>query len=137
MVKTFIDTNVIVYANDAADPERKAVSIGAVEAQMRAGSGVISTQVLQEFTSIARHKLGQPDERIIQQLRALERMEVVTVRPSMVRRAVELSTRYQINFWDGAIIAAAESAHCQILWSEDLNAGQLYAGVRVENPLAA
>ena len=55
----------------------------------------------------------------------------------MIRRGLELQFRYQIDYWDASILAAAEHAQCSVLLSEDLNPGQLYANVRVENPFAS
>ena len=60
----------------------------------------------------------------------------VEITPALIRRALELQFRYQIDYWDAGILAAAEHARCRVLWSEDLNPGQLYATVHVENPLA-
>jgi predicted nucleic acid-binding protein len=54
----------------------------------------------------------------------------------MVRRAVDARAEYGIHFYDGMIVAAAERAGCAFIWSEDLNPGQAYFGVRVENPFA-
>ena len=49
-------------------------------------------------------------------------------------RGIELKTLYKINFWDACILAAAETSKCEILLSEDLNTGQFYSGIRVQNP---
>ena len=55
--------------------------------------------------------------------------------PRLIRRGLEIQTRYQISFWDASIIAAASSAGCSVMLSEDLSAGQVYAGVG-SNPFA-
>lgn len=54
--------------------------------------------------------------------------------PDLVRQAIALHQRFQLNYWDAAIIAAARQMGCRIVYSEDLNAGQDYDGVRVVNP---
>ncbi|MBI2299523.1 MAG: hypothetical protein HYU66_11375 [Armatimonadetes bacterium] len=64
-------------------------------------------------------------------------MSVVVVDPGLIRRAIGLQARHRINYYDALILTAAESAGCSELYSEDLNAGQTYAGVRVVNPFAA
>ncbi len=79
--------------------------------------------------------MHQDREAVYAQLLVMENMEVVLLTPTIIRRAIELQGRYKIEFWDASIIATAEHAKCGVLYSEDLNAGQLYAGVRVENPL--
>ena len=137
MNKVFLDTNLIVYANDARDAQKQTRAIELVSAAMRDGTGVISTQVMQEYAVVAHGKLRQDPDTILRQLLLLESLEVVQITPALIRRALELQFRYQIEFWDASILAAAEHSRCQVLWSEDLNPGQLYATVRVENPLAA
>jgi len=61
-------------------------------------------------------------------------METVQVDPGMIREAVDISILNRISFWDSLIVAAAESARCEFLYTEDLNAGQIIRGVRIENP---
>ena len=65
------------------------------------------------------------------------RMEVVVVTLDLIRRAIDLASLHRINYWDALLVAAAESAGCTELYSEDLNAGQSYSGVRVVNPFSA
>ncbi len=134
MTKVFLDTNVIVYANDARDPDKQARAIDVVSDAIRTSNGVVSTQVLQEYAVVAAVKLKQAEEAILRQLITLETLEVVAVSPALIRRAVGMSGRYRISHWDACILATAEAAHCPLLLSEDLNAGQLYAATRVENP---
>lgn len=100
------------------------------------GTGVISIQVLQEYANTALNKLGQDPKVVLRQLALLESLTVICPDPSMVRRAVELKTLFQLSFWDASIIAAAESAGCRHLISEDLNGGQAFGGIRVVNPFA-
>lgn len=137
MSKVFLDTNLIVYANDVRDAQKHARAVDLVTQVMRDGNGVISTQVLQEYAAVALSKLRQNSDAIQRQLLLLEdTLEVVQVVPALVRRALELQTRYTIGFWDASILAAAEHARCHVLWSEDFNVGQLYVAVKVENPFA-
>ena len=88
-----------------------------------------------EYAVVAQAKLHQDRDAILGQLLLLESLEVVLVTPAIIRRALELQGCYRIAFWDASILAAAEHAKCSVLLSEDFNAGQLYVGVRVENPL--
>ncbi len=136
MSKVFLDTNLIVYANDRRDPAKQAKAVEVVTDAMRSG-GVISTQVLQEYAATAIAKLGQDVDVILRQLLLLETLEVVQMTPSLVRRSVELTQRYQVHFWDAGIIAAAEHANCSMLMSEDFSAGQRYANIPVQNPFKA
>jgi predicted nucleic acid-binding protein len=135
--KVFIDTNIVVYANDPRDPEKRARATERIRRAMHDDLGVVSTQVLQEYAVVAVAKLHQDPEVILRQLLLLESLEVVLITPALIRRALELQWRYRIQYWDASILAAAEHARCAVLLSEDLNPGQLYANVRVENLLAA
>jgi predicted nucleic acid-binding protein len=136
VIKVFVDSNVIVYANDPRDQLKQAVAIECVRRTIRDGSGAISTQVLMEYAAVAVSKLRHDLATVLRQLQLLESLEVVVMTPPLVRLALEIQARYRIGFWDASIIGAASSAGCSLLLSEDLNAGQIYAGVRVENPFA-
>jgi len=133
-MKSFLDTNLIVYANDARVPAKQARAIELVARAIRDRTGVISTQVMQEYAVVAGNKLHQDPDTILRQLLLLESLEVVQITPALIRRGLELQFRYQIDYWDASILAAAEHARCSVLLSEDLNPGQLYATVRIENP---
>lgn len=132
--KTFIDTNIIVYANDKKDPVKQQKAITIVKDFMDSGFGVLSTQVLQEYAVTGLRKLNQRRDVIIRNLVLLESMEVVLPTPKLVQKAVELRELYQISFWDACIIAQAESAECETILSEDLDPGQFYSGIRLVNP---
>jgi len=136
MKKKFIDTNLIVYANDSRDPERQHKAIALIQALMEKGNGVISSQVLQEYANTALVKLNQQHTIVLRQLVLLESFEVVLLTPALIRRAIEIRSAYNISFWDACIISAAESAGCDTLYSEDLNAGQYYSGIKLSNPVA-
>ena len=135
MSKIFIDTNIIIYANDRRNPDKQNRARSVVVELLRNGRGVISTQVLQEYANIAISKLNQPEEVVLRQLKILETMEIIHQTPRMIRRSIELRKVYSINFWDACIIANAEAAECDLLYSEDLNTGQFYSGIKVVNPL--
>jgi len=134
MKQYFIDTNIIVYANDARDKEKQAKALQIVAEHMKAGTGVISTQVLQEYAQVALNKLHQRQDVILRQLVLLEELKVIQQSPALIRRAVEIKAAYRISFWDACIIAAAEYAKCHCILSEDLNAGQFYSGIAMQNP---
>ena len=68
-------------------------------------------------------------------MNSFARFEVVSVTPEIINSAIDCSILNRLSFWDALIVAAAESAHCEYLWTEDLNAGQVIRGVKVENPL--
>jgi predicted nucleic acid-binding protein len=134
MAKEFLDTNIVVYANDAADAAKQTTAIELVARLMKSGSGVISTQVQMEYAAVAVGKLGQPRSAVERQLVLLERFEVVGVNGRLIREGLELSETFQVSFWDGVIVAAAIASRCEVLWSEDLSSGRKYGGVEVRSP---
>jgi predicted nucleic acid-binding protein len=136
MGRVFIDTNVIVYANDKRDREKQKSAVSLLSGLMDNGLGVVSTQVLQEYAVTALTKLHQKPDAVLRILSFLEYFEVVKQTPAMIRRAVELKSLYSVNFWDACIISSAESAGCSTLLTEDLNPGQFYSGIEVRNPFA-
>lgn len=130
----FIDTNLIVYANDRRDVKKQEQALDLIRREIREGTGVISIQVMQEYANTALNKLNQEAGIVLRQLALLETLTVVYPDPPMVRRAVELKLLFQLSFWDASILAAAENAGCSQLLSEDLNEGQAYGAIRVVNP---
>jgi len=134
-VREFLDTNVLVYSYDIADPRKQQVAQGLVKRAM-AGEAVTSTQVLGEFAATLLHKVRPPvaPKDLAAILDVLGPVPTISTDSDMVQRAVEVHGRYGLHFYDSLIIAAAERAGCECIWSEDLNAGQEYFGVTVQNP---
>ncbi len=133
--KRFFDTNVVIYAYDDSEPTKQAVARSLLLNAAATATGVISTQVLGEFfhaTVVRRPLLTVANARTA--LRALSRLHVATIPPSLVERAVDLHERFQLRYWDALIIATAKHEGCDEVLSEDMNHGQNYDGVRVTNP---
>jgi predicted nucleic acid-binding protein len=131
----FLDTNVLVYAYDPSDARKQSIAQEIV-ARALAGEGLISTQVLSEFAVTLLHKLSPPahPDDVTQVLDYLSPIKLVSPDFGVVRRAVEARGAYGIHFYDGMIVAAAERGGSGRILSEDLNAGQKYFQVLVENP---
>jgi predicted nucleic acid-binding protein len=133
----FIDSNIVVYANDSRNPEKQRIALTVIGDSLRSATGVISTQVLQQYANVALGKLAQRQDVVLRQFAILERLEVLSQTPALVRRAVELRAIYGVSFWDASIVSAAESRGCREIVSEDLNAGQFYGRAVVVNPFTA
>lgn len=131
----FLDTNVLVYAYDVTELAKQTVAQSLVRKAV-AGSMVISTQVLAEFAATLLHKLRPTPSSadVLALLDTLAPIRLILPDHDIVRRAVEAKEAYDVHFYDGMIIAAAERAGCERIWSEDLNPGQKYFGVTVANP---
>ncbi len=131
----FLDTNVLVYSYDIADRRKQEVARNLIRKAL-AGDIVTSTQVLGEFAATLLHKIVPRvgSAQLTTVLDALAPIPIVATDADMVRRAVEVQGRYGLHFYDSLIVAAAERAGCEHIWSEDLNAGQKYLGITVQNP---
>ena len=135
MSKVFLDTDILVHSLDQSDAGKREKCRGLIKRLTGENSGVISTQVMQEFFVAATAKLGADPLLVKDILRSLERFETVVVSPMLIKEAIDCSIINRLSFWDSLIVVAAESAHCETLWTEDLNHGQVIRGVRIENPL--
>jgi predicted nucleic acid-binding protein len=135
VAKFFFDTNILVYMFDRRDADKQAKARAKVRSCVADGSGAISTQVLQEFAGVALMKLKHPAEVALREMAILGSLQIVQLTPEMIRSGVELFRDRQLHFWDATILAAAEHAGCEILYSEDFQHGQTYGSVRTENPL--
>jgi predicted nucleic acid-binding protein len=134
--RTFLDSNVLVYSVDES-PVEKAKHERAVELlSVRPANLVVSTQVLQEFYVVTTRKLKNPlsEERAARAVRGITKLDVIGVEAPLALAAVDTSRTVRISLWDALIIEAASRAGCERVLSEDLNAGQVIRGVRIENP---
>lgn len=131
--KVFLDTNVIVYAIDSAAPAAKRQ---AARDLLRDAKFALSTQVVQEFYVTATRKLKKPLSAPVaaRWVDQLCRADCIGLDVALVKLAIAHSQRFQISFWDAAIIAAAEMLGVEKVLTEDLNDGQRYGAVTVENP---
>ncbi|MCB1587874.1 MAG: PIN domain-containing protein [Xanthomonadales bacterium] len=133
-MRSFLDTNVLVYADAADEPIRQGVAIELIRRHRKDATGVISTQVLQEFANVALRKLHLPPPLIRQRLAFYQGFEVVPATPQLITAALDLHVLHSLSLYDALIIRAAEVAACQALLSEDLQHGFSFAGVKVVNP---
>lgn len=135
--RCFVDTNILVYAHDASQGVKHERARALVEGLWQSGSGVISTQVLQELCVNVQKKTARPLG--VEATKALVAdylaWPVVVNDGTAVLEALDVQTRFQVSFWDALIIQAAQAAGADVLYSEDLAAGQRYGDLRVVNPL--
>ena len=132
--RSFIDTNVLVYAEASDVPAKQRMALDLLKQLFESTTGVLSTQVLQEYCNVAIKKLKLPLAHIRAQLDLYEQFEVVQVTPTIIRAGLDLHQTRSVSFYDAIVLASAQTAGCSVLLSEDMNAGKLVGGVRVENP---
>ena len=135
-MRSFIDTNVLVYADAADAPDKHGRALALIAALRRQGQGVLSTQVLQEYANVALRKLALPAALVRERLGFYARFELVATTAALIADAVDLHALRGVSFYDALIVRAAAAAGCAQLFSEDLQHGAVLAGVRVVNPFA-
>lgn len=133
-MKYFVDTNILVYADDGNAGPRHEMSVNLIEEAMTSGHGVISTQVLQEYFVNATRKLGIEASEAKLNVELYSRLGVVQVRLIDILAAIDLHRLHQLSLWDALIIACASAAGCDRVLTEDLQHGQVISGVKIENP---
>jgi predicted nucleic acid-binding protein len=132
--KSFFDTNILLYLYSDADPEKQTRARELYREQAMSGVILVSTQVIQEFYVAAVRKLSMPQPTARMLAEALFELPLIIVTPAHIRSAMDGELRYRISFWDGLILAAAESGGAEVVYTEDLNHGQQYGSVLARNP---
>ena len=135
----FVDSNILIYAHDADAGSKRERAVANLRELWESGTGRLSVQVLQEFYVNVTRKLATPVARstareVVSSYAAWVREPTTS---ATVLRAIDIAEMAQLMFWDALIVASAEEMQATYIYSEDLNAGQMIAGVKILNPLAA
>lgn len=127
----FVDTNILIYAYSSQEEAKR-------ETAMRllvCGESITSAQVLNEFSNVMRKKFPSVYENVEASLREIEgHMPILPLTATMTHRAVAISKRYMLSFYDSLILTAASETQCSVVVSEDLQDGFVMEGVTVLNP---
>ncbi len=131
--KRFFDTNILIYAFAANDPRSPRAEL------LIAEGGVIGVQVLNEFTNVTRRKLRWQWDQIEASLAIIEELfgPVAPLTTAIHSSAVVLARDHALSVYDALIVAAAQDAGCQLLFSEDMQHGQKFGSVKIEDPFRA
>jgi predicted nucleic acid-binding protein len=137
--RRFVDTNILVYAHDDSAGNKRDQARMLVEQLWESRDGCLSVQVLQEFFVSVTRKIAKPlsTETAKEIVADLSHWHMHIPAADDVLGAIGIHQRAGISFWDGMIVHSAAEMGCAVVYSEDLNAGQDYSGVRVENPFQA
>ena len=134
--REFVDTNVLVYAYSEDDDWRHGPALSLVAPLSKARNAAVSIQVLMEYyNTITRKGLLTPAAALAR-VTMLSRWPVHSPVPEDVIVAAALAAEVRISLWDAMIVRSAERMGCSVLWTEDLNHGQVIAGVEIRNPFA-
>jgi len=136
--RTFVDTNVLIYAHDLDAGERHGVAARIVAALWETRRAVISTQVLQEFYVNATRKIPSPLTRAAarQLVKVYAAWQTELVGPAEILLASELEEQHLLSFWDALIVASALKGGASTILTEDMSPGRSISGVRIQNPFA-
>lgn len=133
--KTFVDTNVLIYAHDVDAKAKHEAAKSVLEELWNGRCGVLSVQVLQEFyvnvTRKIRRPISRESARLVVNTYSIWCTETTT---SEISNAFRIEDESRLGFWDALIVASAIKSGANRVLSEDLNAGQMISGVRIENP---
>ena len=135
--RSFIDTKILIYTDDADSPEKQAIAVGLIESGWQNGNAVLSTQVLQEYFSASTRKLKLPAEKAQRKIELLSHLEIASIEHQDIVRAIELHRLHSFSFWDSLIVRMAQKTGCTVLYSEDMQHGQKLSGLRIINPFNA
>ena len=133
----FLDTNVFVYSFDASAPAKARRATELIRRAVATGKGVVSFQVVQEFFNVALRRFAQPmtSADAEQYLAAVFRpLMAIHSSQALYAEALRLNERYRLSWYDALIVAAAVEGQSTLLLSEDLQDGQRFDGLRVQNP---
>jgi len=136
--KTFVDTNVLIYAHDIDAKAKHETAKRVLHELWGERTGVLSTQVLQEFYVNVTRKIPHPITKESARLVVgTYTIWCVDTTPAEISSAFRIEDESHIAFWDALIVASAVKSGATRILSEDLNAGQAISGLRIENPFAA
>jgi predicted nucleic acid-binding protein len=137
--RAFVDTNILVYAHDTTAGAKRDAAVALLERLWGSGTGCLSIQVLQELFVTLTRRLPRPlDAQAAEDaVEDFARWTVHAPGSEDVLAAIDLHRRHRISFWDAMIVRSAAQLGCNLLYSEDLSAGQRYDGVLVVDPFAS
>ncbi len=136
--RTFVDTNVLIYAHDVDATSKHETANSVLRELWEERSGVLSPQVLQEFyVNVTRkilHPIPKKSARLVVSSYAVWCIDTTH---ADISTAFRIEDEYRIGFWDALVVASALKSGANRILSEDLNAGQTIAGIRIENPFVS
>jgi predicted nucleic acid-binding protein len=132
----FVDTNILVYADDRADPAKQSRAQDLIRRLIREKRGRLSTQVLAEYFVAATRKLGIETVDARRRVELYSRFDVIALQPADILGAIDLHRLHGFSLWDALIVRAALLAGCRTLYTEDLQAGFRIETLEILNPFA-
>lgn len=134
LARVFLDSNVLIYLYSEDEPEKAALALQSAQAS----DAWISTQVLNEVSNVLCRKQQQAYLDILNVIHELQRnFQITTVTSQTIEQALVLGEHYGYSYFDSLMLASALEQGCSILYSEDMQHGQiLEGGLRIIDPFA-
>jgi predicted nucleic acid-binding protein len=132
--RSFFDTNILVYADDKAAPAKQRRALDLVAEHRRAGTGVVSLQVLQEYFVTVTRKLHVDPRIARRKVELLAEFDVAAPEVADILAAIDLHRLHGFSFWDAQVLRAAKQAGCRVVFSEDMQQAREIDGVHIVNP---
>lgn len=132
----FIDTNILVYASLDQDRRKRAIATAILQNAQLTGEAIISQQVLREFANVLFKKAKLPPKEIKRIVLGFSQLPCAGDTIDAIARAVDVKSRYCLQFYDALIVATAKAAGCDTIYSEDMASGVDYDGIRIIDPFA-
>lgn len=136
-MSAFLDTNVLIYRIDPLSPAKQTRANELINDLYSTGQAVLSTQVLQEFYNTAVNKIRVPRDIAASLTRAHASDRTIQVTPALIMAAMQRHAAGNLSFWDALIIEAALAGGASVLYTEDLQHGQVINGLTITNPFLA
>ncbi len=136
--KTFIDTNILVYAFDSSEKGKQNIAQSLLNNEGTIGEISLSTQVLQEFFVIVTRKLKEPlsIDDASKTIQYFSVYPLVQINPKLILKAIDRHQNESFSFWDALIVEAALQADCKILLSEDMQNERQIGKLKIVNPFS-
>ena len=135
--KYFLDTNLFVYSFDSSAPKKRKIAHNYIKLALKEQAGCISSQVIQEFLNVSSKKFDPPlshQDSLKYLNTVLAPLCEIYTSVDLYRKTIEISERWKYSFYDSMIITAAVQTNCSILYSEDLQHGQVIQELTIINP---
>ncbi|MGB8006568.1 MAG: PIN domain-containing protein [Terriglobales bacterium] len=135
-VRSFFDTNVLVYTDDQAASAKQQIALDLVAVHLRNRTGVVSLQILQEYFVTITRKLNVAPQIARRKVELLAEFDVAAPNVADILAAIDLHRLHGLSFWDALVLRSAKQAGCSVLFSEDMQDAREIDGLRIVNPFA-
>jgi predicted nucleic acid-binding protein len=132
--RTFLDTNILVYGDDRAEPTKQRIALDLIREHRQQRTGVVSLQVLQEYFIAVTRKQKLDAEIARNKVEIYSKFYVGEPTVNDILGAIDIHRLHSFSFWDALVLRMAKQTGCRVLLSEDMQHGREFEGVKIVNP---